>query len=475
MSFSVYFWKGFNKQLNSTRQPDNGERYNYNCILKDGCSVTRPVIRIIDVSAAENLGNYNYAQITVFNRYYYVRDTKWVDRAWEMELVCDVLATYKNVITSTTMYITRTSVINITNDSLIDTRYLPEGNPYFAQTFSVRDDWNINPESNGVFVVGIVNSDATTPGGISYYVMDGTTLASLRAYMMGNIPTSWNDIATYSGEVARAFIDPFQYITSCMWFPFQMPTGDTKRIKFGFWESDLVAPILNFYTMTISGSLDRPARNDTVRGVWMYQEPFAQYWFFNSIFGMVPIAGQDIDSLGINYFVTIDFTTGSALLKLQSKKAIAPSYSTNSGIIYDSVAQLGVSFQLSQITNEGAASLTSIKDIVSTGIQALLGGAATGDLASGAIGATTAMGGTVGGNGSLAAMASSGNTFLLIAEYYHPQTEDLTEQGRPACVRTIPNQTGNYYEIWDGNINMPGTDEEKQQVKSYLEGGFHVE
>lgn len=475
MSFLVGFWEGFNKQLNSTRQPDNNERFNYNCILKDGCSVTRPVIRIIDVSAAENLGNYNYAQITVFNRYYYVRDTKWVDRAWEMELVCDVLASYKNVITSTTMYITRTSFTSITNDNLIDTRYLPEGNPYFAQTFSVREDWNINPESNGVFVVGIVNSDATTPGGISYYVMDGTTLASLREYMMGNIPTSWDDIATYSGEVARAFIDPFQYITSCMWFPFQMPTSDTKSIKFGFWNSGLQAPVLKFYTMTISGSLARPARTDTVRGVWMYQEPFAQYWFFNPIFGMVPIAGQDINSTGINYIVTMDFTTGSAVLKLQTKKAIMQDYPTNSGIIYDSVAQLGVSFQLSQITNEGAASLTSIKDIVSTGIQALLGGAATGDLASGAIGATTAMGGTVGGNGSLAAMASSGSTFSLTAKYYHAQTEDLTEQGRPACVLTRPNQTGHYYEIWDGNIEMPGTDEEKQQVKSYLEGGFHVE
>lgn len=481
MSFFVGFWEGFNKQLNSTRQPDNNERFNYNCILKDGCSVTRPVIRIIDVSAAENLGNYNYAQITVFNRYYYVRDTKWVDRAWEMELVCDVLASYKNIIGKTYMYVLRSSDINLQDLTIIDTRYFPKGDPYFVKQ-SHAFSWADSPASeNGSFVLGVINKSSTVAGGISYYVLNGAQIARLRSFMLGNITGDWREVSSYTGDIVQAFIDPFQYIVSCMWFPYEVPTtGASENISFGFWESAVPGNVLTNYTSAFGFDLKRPNRQTgdeaETRGVWAMQEPFAKYWFYNSMFGIVPIDGQEINSSGLGVILSVDYTTGSAVLTLKSNKA--DNAQATDGVIYTACAQIGVAVQLSQITNESAASIGNVRGMLSSVRDLAIGGLAgalNGDLASGAVGATTKIGGQISGNGSLAANRASGNVFTLLAQYYYPQTEDITEQGRPVCVWTTPNSTGHYYEIWEGNITMSGTDEEKQEVKGYLEGGFFYE
>lgn len=60
--------------------------------LKDNTSILDPVILI---ESSGNLSGYNYAEITDFNRFYYIKDMVIVGaKLWELHMHVDVLKTY---------------------------------------------------------------------------------------------------------------------------------------------------------------------------------------------------------------------------------------------------------------------------------------------------------------------------------------------------------------------------------------------
>lgn len=59
--------------------------------LRDGSSVVDPVIRI----EADNLSDFSYAYIPVFNRWYFINNIVSVrNKIWDVYMHCDVLSTY---------------------------------------------------------------------------------------------------------------------------------------------------------------------------------------------------------------------------------------------------------------------------------------------------------------------------------------------------------------------------------------------
>ena len=98
MAITVYF-ANFAKRRNSTLQGTFGT--SYTCVLKDACSIDRPVFL---VSAASM--NFNAAKWD--DRYYYIDDIVSVRNGqWEVYCSIDLLATYKNYIVGSYQYVER--------------------------------------------------------------------------------------------------------------------------------------------------------------------------------------------------------------------------------------------------------------------------------------------------------------------------------------------------------------------------------
>lgn len=68
----------------------------YNCVLKDDCSILRPVI---DITTSDSIITYNYMYISDLERYYFIDDIVSLHHAkWRITGHVDVLETYKNSI-----------------------------------------------------------------------------------------------------------------------------------------------------------------------------------------------------------------------------------------------------------------------------------------------------------------------------------------------------------------------------------------
>ena len=92
-----------NKRNNSTKRP-SGSGDSYNCYLKDSTSVVDPSV-IMEYRDHTSYYDYNYAYIPDFDRYYYISDIISSGKTWELTLVTDVLATYKDEIGNSNMYV----------------------------------------------------------------------------------------------------------------------------------------------------------------------------------------------------------------------------------------------------------------------------------------------------------------------------------------------------------------------------------
>lgn len=92
----------------------------HNILLKEGCSVDRPVVTFSAVAAA--IAPLNYAYIDTFGRYYYIVDRKsLVNGVVELTLESDPLESFRAQILQRQATITRNQ--NIANGYLKDANY----------------------------------------------------------------------------------------------------------------------------------------------------------------------------------------------------------------------------------------------------------------------------------------------------------------------------------------------------------------
>ena len=93
------------KKINSTALPIQGTFKN--CSIKDVSSIINPYIEI-----AENLAAappWNYCYIPAYNRYYWIKEWTWERGFWSAELSVDVLASYRENILDSTLYVLRSA------------------------------------------------------------------------------------------------------------------------------------------------------------------------------------------------------------------------------------------------------------------------------------------------------------------------------------------------------------------------------
>ena len=352
MSIPVYF-KNVNKRENSNDRFSIVGMTSVDCILKAGTSLTHPVleIQVDNTTDVVTYSQYNEAYIQSFDRYYFIRD--WQMKGRKMLCYCevDVLASFWNDIKDQTFYISRSSQA-INPD-------IPDGmactmSGYLNQSYYQTSPLSVSgPTSYGSFIVAIISSTGSL-GGITYFVMSYLTFTQFCANLF-NISTfgTFTDITT---DVAKVIVNPFQYVASCVWLPFDVndirnatTTTATTTIQLGYYSMTLNASVyeldaLSPYYSTLSTiSIHKHPDASTTRK-YLNLAPYSKYSLFYYPFGYIDLDPLDLYRLTEFYIITnVDLRTGMAICK------IAGSFTGTGASSYDTTnefkiltAQVGV-------------------------------------------------------------------------------------------------------------------------------------
>lgn len=471
MAITINFWN-FSKRENSTKRPTT-DPVAVSCVLKDDCSVFEPVIEL----ALTERPNYNYCQIFDFgSRYYWIKTWRWELGRWVAYCYEDVLATWKTTIGNSTQYVTRSS--NTYDPLIIDATYPAKTTPTYQSTEVTLDGWQIVPSlAGGTYVLGCVTGlRSATYGPVTYYAVPAATMVNFMSYMLNEIKP-WDTIGKLTDDIAKAFIDPFQYIVSCMWFPFTITCETSGLMTFGYWNSTYSAGIMKAsgeISKEWTVKLDRPLRTDhnDLRGEWEYQSPYATYWLTAYPWGNIEISGSDIDSNGITCHVLVDLINGQGTLQIRSN---APGQTGGNRAVITTVSTIiGVQIQLSQITSN---LLDSESYVSAQNIGAQIAGSIFGNdfnVSDNIIGQTTSAKNS-GSNGGILAVTLLASSLTFNAEYYMPADDNNQDRGKPLMQRKKISDIPGYIQVSDSDIELSGNSEENAKIKSYLMGGFFYE
>lgn len=466
-TFKVYFWT-LSKKTNSTLTPTTG-RTEFNCRLLDGSGIMNPSIQL-NIGLAQDPSQFNYCHIPEYNRYYYVTEWYFQDGLWTASLNVDVLTTYKSQIGSSTLYVLRAS--NEYDGRIVDTLYPVKTGCSYSHPIQ------LSPfNSNGVFVLGVTSTQGDY-GSLTYSVVNAAGLQTLCNYLINSAVSESNgfSLSDASLKLQTSLIDPLQYIKTCMYFPFAMSDFSLQSATTSF--DIFMWTVSNVFNARITGTRIRkqfsidihkhPQTNS--RGNYMNTAPYSILTLYAPPFGVIDIDTTiTCNASTIDFDLAVDPISGKGVLKVIC----------NGSIMNRLEAQIGVPIQLSQVTKDwlGAASstLSAVGNIVGAGLSGNAGGVISG-VASGIDSAARAL------TPRQQSMGSGGGfidiypySYELDHQFFEPVADDISHHGRPLCQLRQLSSLGGYMLIQDGDVPIPGTAEEAQRIKSFLESGFYYE
>lgn len=518
------------KRENSTQQPVVGDpTYEISsCYLKEDCSVMRPVIRVAwAVNAAVSIHAYNYAYIPLFQRYYWVRD--WVNLnngMWEGDLEVDVLASFKTKIGLETHYVARADDDQLADGDISDSLYPTKIQPSYVWA-DIASPYQ-KTLSDGVYVIGVIGSE-NTEGVVSYYGFTAAGMGALKHYLLGTpdymqtIPVSQGGIwdLDVTEATAKALFNPFQYITSAMWFPFtalQMGWTSTYQksyIDIGWWRiSGITCYAIPYkdrdFAMNSCTIHCAPGATGTDAGGTEYLDskfrylnyaPFAQYHVHYPPFGDFDLNPALIGRKFVSsttytiYFrAHVDLITGQAYFYTADMNLDQGVTTWTHNGIAEISGQLGVPVQLGQITaNIGAGDITRMEGMLSMGTNILSAGMSAGQPGglTGFIGsvisapvnmlstyynATAASMPVAQHSGTQGGLAAFNSDIYIMCIYYNTVDKDPDERGYPIAKKLQINTLSGYIACANADPKIAGaTLEELHQIKAFLDGGFFYE
>lgn len=473
MSFNANFYVAKKKE-NSTEIPTS-PLYSYPIVLTENCSVMNPRIIVRMDTSPKAL---NYCYIAEFSRYYFINNWVWSEGRWIAEMTCDVLATYKSQIAGSSLYFLRASTAY---DGDIPDRLYPMKKEPTIYQIDNNEQWFFDSEESfsfldGYWVVGIVSTNGTTV----YYAMDKTTFRAFSEKVFGTI--DWANLNTQeiSDSLTKALFNPFQYITSCMWFP---SVGSKEgwfipaKIKFGWWEistetgfAPYEIPPEAYFNKTFQLGYQQHPQAST-RGDYLNTAPYRHCLLNIPQFGMIELDTNLMKKDFTLYTATIrtDLITGIAVLRVYG----AVSSDSKKYVIHQATTQFGVPVQISDLDNN-----VSLGGILGT-VGNVAKNIATGNFLGSVVGIGNAIedvipgvGGYKGANGSYVGISFFPQCTTIC---YSIADEDNADNGRPYCKNgTCASLGSGFYIAENGSINLTGaTKAEIESVKEYLEGGFY--
>lgn len=453
MVIDVY--SGFQKKPNSTKQPSS-PRASLTVRLKEPCSVLNPVFLLAGYNLSDNYVKWG-------NRYYYINDIVIIgNELAEYHCSTDVLATYKINIGASTQYVTRSAVAY--DEDIVDSAYISKSSPThtLVDLPNIHNAFNI---SNGEYIIGIKNADSAN--GVAYYGLRAPVFKKLAALMFSS---SWLDATDITMNLQKLIVDPMQYIASVYWYPFDVtPTGvQAQGVKFGFWDAttwdaSILGYLLDDSTRikSVTDPITLPDHPQISRGKYLNGSPYTQMILDVFGFGRVPVEpNMFVRSRSASVQVSVDLFTGVGELVMES---------TNGRVIKET-AMVGVPIQLSQVT----------EDLIRSSIVTMKAG---GDLIHGhllgsvsgiydAISMAMPQVRTTGSSGSVIAYNKTPQINMI---FYNITDEDNAQLGRPLCTPRTINTLSGYIQCERSDLDISASPSEKEQIVSYMDGGFYYE
>lgn len=466
MSFTVNLYN-FSKRENSTKQPA-GSPASFSCLLKEASGIVAPEI-MLDLGRTASPAGYNYAYISEFKRYYWIREWRYESPLWTASMVCDVLATYKTQIGASSLYVLRAA--SAYDGNIVDNLYPMKAIPTHSVT-SFNTPWHGMVDTSGSiaggsFIVGIV-TDRPTHGSITYYAIPMTSMVILTVYLTSSLVSATNgfDLTDATYALQKSIIDPFEYIKSCIWIPAAITTANYEDIYvmdfntgakgYRFNRGD---PGVNHGSITISSLPRHPQA--AARGAYMNIAPYTEAALFIPPFGLIHLDTRILaSSPSITCDYRIDCFNGSGILNVEIAGTVTNRIN----------AQLGVPVQLSQIRQNIIGGITHA---AGAAVQAMAGnalGAAAG--IGSAVQAAMPQASTIGSSGGWSDLSGTPG----VVQHFYPVTDDDPDHaGRPLMqVKQISSLSG-FVMVQDGDVPIDGTASEAAEIRSYLEGGFFYE
>lgn len=454
---TITTWSSFSKRRNSTKQPTGGTTKTVR--LKNPTSIINPVFLIQSFNLADNYLQWG-------SRYYFIDDIIIVNNDMaEYHCSVDALASWKTSIGGMMEYVARSA--SDYDERVMDMLYPVKAG---VSTTIVSTDATGSSEvtvNDGCFVIGVVGPGASQTGGIKYYYMSPGQFEDLTNYMFGTssdcLDQSETDIVI---ATQKQLVNPYQYITSARFFPFTRPYEYDDAVYFGWWESDLSAhPISAQERLTrISGSITMPSHPDaSTRGRYLNGSPFTTRDLYIWGFGQIVLDPSDFCmNEDLQYSIDIDLYEGSAVMNLKAG---------NTRNIGKYFTTFGIPVNLGQIQQDiVGAGMSSLGAVVSAAMGNFLGSAsAVGSAAESLYPRVT----TNGNVGTIGGFTPADPT--VVSRFMTQTPMDVTQNGRPLCAPRTINTLSGYIKTENADVDLPCTQEERDQIAAYMDGGFFYE
>lgn len=461
----------FSKRENSTAQYA-GTWTDFSCVLKENCSVINPRV---ELHTATNVTAFNYAYISAFNRYYFIRDIEYYREETIIYLECDVLATYKSTIGSSSEYILR-SASNY-DGTIIDTLYPAKTVCTIAQGTSV----GVFSTAEITFILGVINNESSNKAGaVQYYAMDASQMHSFMEFLLGDdsaiqmdsfLSTISNLNQAVQDGIARSMINPASYIVESYALPYTPDIDQLSVVKCGWWTlaetGNVIRPRTNHIDIgagTFTLNLPRHPQAAT-RGDYLNCAPFTRYTLLLGPFGVYSLDSTkcaSVSSVNCNVYgdnfgnVTCEIEVGGVIIDRLTACVKNPF----------AVGQVNVD-ALGAMSSGVAIACDLSKNIDNPDEKTFNAG--------NVMSAVNALMPQVTRQGAQGNFSNVFPNFRSIAEHYTVADDDLTHRGRPLCQQTTISSLSGYILVSDADISISGTKQENEQIKSYMNSGFYYE
>lgn len=459
----------FAKRTNSTKRPSGGQEFGID--LKAPCNIIDPEIKI---TTQNDPTGYNYCYLPTFSRYYWVKNWTYSDGLWKASLTVDTLASYRDEIGYATEYVVRSSAKY--NGTISDGLY-----PATAEVRSVTSAFQggfSETISGGFFVIGFIAKAANSIGAITYVVMTPGNAKKLSAKLLTDVSYLSIDNAEISDSLTKVLFNPYQYIVSCNYFPFDVAELTAHlplvpNVDVGWWSIDIPCWILgadnNNLTKSVSVGIPKHPQAAS-RGGYCNASPYTDYTIFLQPFGVIPLDASKLwgaATLSIQY--TVDLFTGDSILRM---------FTDTNQLVHETTAKLGVPIQLSNITFDvpsGGGLLQTGVAAAFGGLQAALSGGSFSDVGNGILNAAQATNADVASKGATGSTIAFDSVPYMVARFKILVDDNNDDHGRPLCQRVLISSIPGYIMVDDPDIALAATAEEIDSVKSYMKNGFFYE
>lgn len=460
----------FAKRTNSTKRPSGGQGLGID--LKAPCNIINPEIKIATQSDPTG---YNYCYLPTFSRYYWIKNWTYSDGLWNASLTVDTLACYRDQIGSATEYVVRSSA---KYDGTISDGLYPATAKVQSVTTSFQGGF-AETIRGGFFVIGFIAKAANSIGAITYVVMTPGNAKKLSAKLLTDVSYLSIDNSEISDNLTKILFNPYQYIVSCNYFPFDIAELTAhlplvSSVDVGWWSVDVPCWILgednNNFKKSVSVTVPKHPQAAN-RGEYCNVAPYTDYTIYLQPFGVIPLDASKMwgsATLSIQYVA--DLFTGDSVLRI---------FANGTQLVYETTAKLGVSVQLSNInfvipSGSGGLLQTGIAAAFG-GLQAALSGGTSSDVGKGILNAAQATNADVASKGATGSTIAFDMVPYMVARFKIIADDNNEDHGRPLCQRVQLSTIPGFIMVDDPDIALTATAAEIDSVKSYMKNGFFLE